>query len=278
MPNANDSDQIDVTVIGGGLAGQAAAIHLVRAGLRVLCIEADVANTQPVGESLDWSAPDLLAALGLPMQRLIDEGLATWKRHVTLRLADGSTAHYVPGEWLGQPPFNIELRTLHVDRVQLNARIREIALREGVRILHDRVVHIETRDRAVVSVTTAQGARIASRWFIDASGSSARLFPRTFNLPASDYGPHKVAIWTYFTVTESIEGTTLHVEGDCPSYMDWVWEIPIHADTLSVGFVSPGEHIKALRGGGNTPSDIFRTQLDRFPRFRSLLRSAQKIW
>jgi flavin-dependent dehydrogenase len=58
--NQNERDQIDVTVIGGGLAGMAASIHLSRAGLRVLCIEADVADTDPVGESLDWSAPDLL--------------------------------------------------------------------------------------------------------------------------------------------------------------------------------------------------------------------------
>jgi menaquinone-9 beta-reductase len=255
----------------------AASVHLVRAGLRVLCIEADIVDAAPVGESLDWSAPDLLAALGLPMQRLIDEGFGTWKRHVTLRLADGSTAHYVPGEWLGQPPFNIELRTLHVDRVRLNAAVREIAIREGVRILPDRVTEVETRGRTVVSVTTAQGARIAAKWFVDASGSSARLFPRTFNLPASEYGPPKVAIWSYLTVNESIEGTTLHAEGDCPSYMDWVWEIPIHPDTISIGLVAPGETIKALRASGQSVDDILRTQLERFPRFRELMRSAPTI-
>ncbi len=277
MPNDNDSEQIDVTVIGGGLAGMAASIHLVRAGLRVLCIEADLTDAQPVGESLDWSAPDLLNGLGLPMQGLIDEDIATWKRHVTLRLDDGSTAHYVPGEWLGQPPFNLELRTLHVDRVQLNAAIRDIAIRDGVQILHDRVTNIEIRGRAVVSVTTAQGARILSPWFIDASGSSARLFPREFNLPATDYGPPKVAIWTYFPVSGSIEGTTLHAEGDCRSYMDWVWEIPIHANMLSIGLVSPGESIKAMRSAGHSIENIFREQLDRFPRFRDLLRSSPSI-
>jgi len=277
LPNDNDLDQIDVTVIGGGLAGLAASIHLVRAGLRVLCIEADIPDTQPVGESLDWSAPELLAAVGLPMQRLIDEGLATWKRHVTLRLADGSATHYIPGEWLGQPPFNVELRTLHVDRVQLNATVHEIALQTSVRILHDRVTEVENRGRAVISVTTANGTRITSPWFIDASGASARLFPRTFNLPVSDYGPHKVAIWTYFAVSESVEGTTLYAEGDCPGYMDWVWEIPIHPDTLSIGYVSPGEHIKALRSAGSTTDDIFRTQLGRFPRFREPLKSVPEI-
>ena len=30
----------DVTVIGGGLAGMAACIHLAKAGLRVLCVDA----------------------------------------------------------------------------------------------------------------------------------------------------------------------------------------------------------------------------------------------
>jgi flavin-dependent dehydrogenase len=276
LASENDSHQIDVAIIGGGLAGMAASIHLVRSGFRVLCIEADIADTTPIGESLDWSAPDLLAELGLPMQRLIDQGFGTWKRHVTLRLADGSTAHYVPGEWLGRPPYNIELRTLHVDRVRLNAAVREIAIRDGVRVLHDRVTEIETRGRTVVSLTTAQGPRITSPWFIDASGSSA-LFPRKFNLPASDYGPPKVAIWTYLTVAESIEGTTLHAEGDCPSYMDWVWEIPIHADTISIGLVTPGEMIKSLRASGLSVDDIFRTQLERFPRFRELMRSASPI-
>jgi len=36
---------IDVTVIGGGLAGMAASIHLSKAGMRVLCIEPDAADT-----------------------------------------------------------------------------------------------------------------------------------------------------------------------------------------------------------------------------------------
>ena len=37
----------------------------------MICIEPDIGSKQPVGESLDWSSPALLAALGLPMDRLI---------------------------------------------------------------------------------------------------------------------------------------------------------------------------------------------------------------
>jgi menaquinone-9 beta-reductase len=106
----NDSEQMDVTVLGGGLAGMAALIHLVRAGLRVLCIEAGAVDTTPVGESLDWSAPEFLAELGHPMQKLIDEGFGTWKRHVTLQLAEGSMGHSVPGEWLGGGRRNLGCR------------------------------------------------------------------------------------------------------------------------------------------------------------------------
>src|SRR5882724_7737085 len=110
----------DVIVIGGGLAGKAAALELARAGLSVICIELAEAVRQPVGESLDWSAPDLLSALGLPMEDLIRTQMATWKLHVTLKSRDGSSAHYVPTPWLGGAPFHIELRTLHVDRIRLD--------------------------------------------------------------------------------------------------------------------------------------------------------------
>lgn len=45
--------ETDAVIIGGGLAGMAAAIHLVRGGLRVICLEPHVGFRQIVGESLD---------------------------------------------------------------------------------------------------------------------------------------------------------------------------------------------------------------------------------
>ena len=109
----------DVTVIGAGLAGKAAALHLAKAGLNVICLEPKESVRQPVGESLDWSAPELLRVLGLPMDDLLARKIATWKRHVTLKMRNGFGAHYDPTPWLAGPPFHIELRTLHVDRERL---------------------------------------------------------------------------------------------------------------------------------------------------------------
>jgi flavin-dependent dehydrogenase len=267
----------DVTVIGGGLAGMAASIHLARAGLRVLCVDAGGIENEAIGESLDWSAPGLLAGLGLTMNRLIEEKIATYKRHVTLKLGDGCDQNYIPGEWLGRPPFNVELRTLHVDRSQLNRQLRKMVLSCGVTLLQDRVVAVETNGRRVQAVSTQLGKRISSPWFIDASGSASSLFARAFHLPTYETGPRKVAIWGYFPVTTPAEGTTLYADGEKPPYMEWVWEIPINPNTVSVGYVACGETIKAGRQQGKTVEDIFREKLGRFPRFESLLPAVPAI-
>jgi flavin-dependent dehydrogenase len=255
----------------------AACIHLAKAELRVLCVDAGGIQNDAVGESLDWSAPGLLAGLGLTMNRLIEEGIATYKRHVTLKLGDGCDQSYIPGEWLGRPPFNIELRTLHVDRIQLNRLLRKIVLSLGVTFLEDRVVAVETNGKRVEAVSTQLGKTISSPWYIDASGCASSLFARTFHLPAYEAGPRKVAIWGYFPVTTPVEGTTLYADGVKPHYMEWVWEIPINPNTISVGYVATGETIKAGRQQGESVEDILREKLSRFPRFEPLLQAVPAI-
>jgi len=273
----NDFSQIDVTVVGGGLAGMAAAFHLAKGGLRVVCIEPETANRDPVGESLDWSAPDLLAALGLPMARLLDEGFATYKRHVTLRLRSGAFEHYEPSDWLARPPFNVELRTIHVDRTKLDAALRDIAIKAGVLWLRDKVVRVERSQHTVTSVVTQGGAQISSQWYLDASGSTASLFPRLFNLPAYEFGPKKVAMWDYFPAPLPLEGTTLNADCEGPFYMSWVWQIPINPGTISVGYVASGEAIADKRRQGMSLPNIFREQLDNFPELRPFAQSAAEV-
>jgi hypothetical protein len=85
-----------------------------------------------------------------------------------------------------------------------------------------------------------------------------------------EYGRSKVAIWDYFKVGNSPEGTTLYGAG-MDSYMEWVWQIPIREDTVSVGYVASGEAIKSARSNGMGIPDIYRAQLNRFPALRHLL-------
>jgi len=269
MPD--NSSSIEVIVIGAGMAGMSTAMHLARAGVRVVCLEADVEDNDPVGESLDWSAPDLLKTIGFPMERLLREGIATWKRHVILKLRNGAEQHYVPSDWLAKPPFNVELRTIHVDRTLLNRAIRDSLLASGAELLPCKIVQVEREGTRVRSVINAEGERLSASWFVDASGSAASLFPRAFQLPLYEFGPRKVALWDYFKVTEPLEGTTLHADGEGPPYMDWIWQIPVQPDTISVGYVTTGDAIKQRRQEGLTVGEIYAQQLDHYPELTCLL-------
>ncbi len=248
-------------------------MQLAATGLRVVCIEPEEGIRQEVGESLDWSGPELLKALGLPMEDLVRGGLATWKRHVTMKLRDGTSDHYVPGAWLAGAPFRVELRTMHVDRLRLDEELLRRTIASGVTVIRDTVVKVERDGDRVVAVQTAGGARISSPWFIDASGFASSLLPREFDLPAIQFGPPKVAIWTYFTISELVEGTSLYMEPLAVEYLDWVWEIPISPQVVSVGYVTTGAAMKARREQGLGVEDIFQQQLLKFPRFEPLLRA-----
>ena len=253
------------------MAGKAAALQLAKAGLNVICLGPGESTRQPVGESLDWSAPELLKVLGLPMDDLIDRRIATWKRHVTLKMRDGCGAHYDPTPWLAGPPFYIELRTLHVDRVRLDEELLKLALSQGVNIVRDKVVRVEVEGKKVSSVHTASGARFSSPWFIDSSGFAACLLAREFGLRAVQFGPTKVAMWTYFPLPQSVEGTTIYVDPMRSQYLDWIWEIPISSEVVSLGYITTGASVKAKREQGLNVDQIFQGGVAPFPHLEELV-------
>ncbi|HEX4485488.1 MAG TPA: NAD(P)/FAD-dependent oxidoreductase [Terriglobales bacterium] len=260
----------DVTVLGAGLAGKATALHLAKAGLHVICLEPEESVRKPLGESLDWSAPELLRVLGLPMDDLIARRIATWKKHVTVKMPDGHAAHYDPTPWLAGPPFHIELRTLHVDRMRLDAELLRLALDQGVSVIRDKVIRVDVEGRKVSAVHTAGGGQFSSPWFVDASGFSACILARKFDLGSVEFGPAKVAIWTYFPAPETVEGTTLYMHSAPSEYLDWIWEIPISQEMVSVGYTTTGESVKAKRKQGLSVDQIFHEELERFPHLKEL--------
>jgi flavin-dependent dehydrogenase len=251
-------------------------MQLAAAGLRVACIEPENAVRPAVGESLDWSAPDLLNALGLSTEDLVKTQMATWKRHVTLKLRDGNIEHYVPAPRLAEAPFHVELRTMHLDRVRFDEELLKRTVASGVTMVTDTVLRVERNSDRFAAVHTAGGARISSPWLIDASGFATSLLPREFNLPVIQFGPAKVAIWTYFATAELVEGTTLYMEPMPDEYLDWVWEIPVNPQVVSVGYVTTGAAMKTRREQGLGVEDIFRQQLLKYPRFQALLEAGAR--
>ena len=206
------------------------------------------------------------------MDDLIAARMATWKRHVTMKLRSGDSEHYVPDAWLAGKPFHIELRTLHVDRLRLDEELLKRTINRGVTMIRDTVTRVEMDGERISAVHTA-GTRFSSSWFIDASGFATSLLAREFRLPAIQFGPVKVAIWNYFAISEPPEGTTLYMEPRPTQYLDWIWEIPINPEVISVGYVTTGPATKAKREQGLGVEDIFREQLAKYPRFDALLQT-----
>lgn len=263
----------DAVVIGGGLAGLAASIHLVRGGLRVICLEPRVVFRQIVGESLDWSAPDLLARLGLSPEDLIATESATWKRHVTIVQPDGSRREYLPGAWLSRPPLRVETTTLHLDRQRVHAALQRAVDTAGVVMLHEKAVALECQGKRISSLDTSRGRKIRAAWFVDASGSAASLLAREFQLPAVTYGPRKVCIWSHVPTQAASEGTTLSMLNPSGDYMQWIWEIPIRPGVNSVGYVAPGRVVKAQRARGLGNAEILLDAMRHFARFERAVQS-----
>jgi hypothetical protein len=74
-----------------------------------------------------------------------------------------------------------------------------------------------------------------------------------------------IAIWAYFATPGSIEGTTLYADGLRPPYMDWLWEIPIHSNILSVGCVAKADDVKVKRQQGKRLRAFSRRTWPDFP-------------
>lgn len=261
---------LDVVIVGAGPGGLAVAISLARAGRKVVCIDPQPFPRLRVGESLDWSTPALLGALGLPSDLLIKEGVGTYKRKIKVEPVGETIFRAQPDEYkfLIRKPFEFEVLTLHVDRTEMDARLFRKAVDSGVVFVWDRVTHLEIRANQVLACCTENNGRFIGRWFIDASGR-AQLFAKALGIPKREYGAPKVCFWSYFKSPCEYEGTTFFTNGRA-EYLSWIWKIPITSDTVSVGYVASATDFRKNRRREQSPKDFLLQEMERFPGLQSL--------
>jgi flavin-dependent dehydrogenase len=260
----------DVVIIGAGPGGLALAISLARAGRRVICIDQESFPRLRVGESLDWSAPALLEALGLPTNLLIKHGVGTNKRKIRVEPIGEAAFGAQPDEYkfLIKKPFEFEVLTLHVDRTQMDLRLFRLAANLGVTFVWDRVTRLETVGDHVRACCTEHNGRLMGRWFIDASGR-AQLFAKALHIPQTEYGRPKVCLWSHFQSPCEYEGTTFFT--NCrASYLSWIWKIPITSDTASIGYVGPADDFRESRLPEQSAEDFLLQEMARFPGLQRL--------
>ena len=244
------TDTYDVAVIGAGVAGLTSAVFLRRAGLRVVCVDTRAYPHHKVGESLDWSSPNMLQRVGIGARepdRRSDRHLQ--ERHRGLRAGQtglgraAATEHHAVTAPVRDP-----------DATRRSHRARSTAVRGGARTWND--VRLGARDgrrrgrRSRARMCHHQRATHQARHYIDASGT-ALVFARAMGIPTQEYGRTKVCLWTYFKTPPLQRATTFFLDSR-DDYLSWIWDIPISPTETSVGFVATADAIKSERRAGRS--------------------------
>ena len=234
-------EQFDVAIVGGGPAGSTAAGLLAKRGHRVLVVEREKFPRYHIGESM---VPGMLPVLS--ELDLIDEvsGYGFVKKYgVTLlwgRHREPWTVYFGEGG-----PFEY---TFQVVRSEFDYLLLKHARHLGATVLEDtRVVDFlfeANRCVGIKYVPANDGAEsiVRTRFVIDASGQST-LLARKSHLLAWDDALKNVAVWAYYQNGHVLDGKksgNILVE-NMPG--GWLWVIPLHDGTQSVGWVTPTSNV-----------------------------------
>jgi flavin-dependent dehydrogenase len=235
--------ETDVLVIGGGPAGATVASILSRQGIHTTVLERDAFPRYHIGESL-------IASL-LPMLDLIGAGTKV-RTHGFVRKPGAyfrwgsETWSFVFGELKGCPTHSYQVIRSEFDELLLNNAIESGAfVRQEVKVDRvdfegERAIAAEYHDRR----SDVRGS-VRFRYLIDCSGRSGVMANQYLRSRRYHHVFKNVALWSYWKGAK-IDGYGLPGSARLFSLpCGWIWFIPLHDNTISVGLVLSRDQLKA---------------------------------
>ena len=250
-----ESQQYDVAIVGGALAGAATAILLKREApqLRVLILEKSTAFGRRVGEAtVEVSGYFLGRVLGLTQHlnesHLLKQGMRFW--FFNERTGDMQDCSEIGGSYLSRVP------SYQVDRAVLDEEILRRAISGGAELWRPVTVgkiHLTPGGLQKLEVKRdGQMEEVTARWVIDASGVAALLARQQGWWRPNSAHPTS-AVWARWTGVKDWDGLELakkypawsmachgtratatnHLVG--PGW--WAWCIPLKGGDVSIGVV-----------------------------------------
>ena len=284
------SADLDVAILGGGLAGNLLARQLVRTvpGLRIGLYEKSRETSWKVGESVvEIGSHYLIKRQGLS-RYLYDRHLPKNGLRYFYDSADRSLPLWEMSE-IG--PVNLPYHpAFQLDRARLETDLLEMNRRAGVQVeIGVRARPLEVGRGGAPHLFEVEGPngklQKRARWLVDAAGR-ADLLARTLGLRVKE-DTHRIgSVWGRFENVADVDDlgpdawrarirhstrflSTIHFF--YPGY--WVWFIPLHDGITSVGVTGPtGFDERQLR----TPEG-FRRFLDGHAAMAHLLRDAKAL-
>lgn len=235
-----------ILVAGGGPAGATAAAMLAREGFDVVLVERDFFPRYHIGESLLPSALDFLDILGA-REKIEQYG---FQRKAGAHIEWGSQQWDLYfGELSGNNTYSFQ-----VVRSEFDQCLMDHAREQGATVLQG----VEVRD-VFFTADRPTGARLAPKgrandgwdisfdYIVDASGRNGLMATRYLQNRYYHEIFKNVGVWGYWKNTNRFEGKKEGAIATISIPYGWIWAIPLHDGTMSVGVVLHKETFKERR-------------------------------
>lgn len=272
-PPGPKSLQTDVTILGGGPGGCAAAILLAKAGLKVVLLEKAAFPRFRIGESLLPNGNRMLKRLGV-WDKMDAAGFLR-KYGAEFNIPDGSqSVHNRFADGL----FPDCEYAYEVERAKFDTLLLDQVKNCGCEILQETAAQSiqdlgDAWELTAKSKTADSTITIRARWVIDATGRESFLAKR-FQIEKEPLPyPKRLGIYAHF------EGIPLQPGNRRGNIVitrlpdGWFWNIPLQENLTSLGVVASLERYNSAK---LSPEEFFEAELSRSSYLTDLTRSARR--
>jgi len=256
------SRSAQVLVIGGGPAGSTTATLLAQRGVSVVLLERDRFPRYHIGESL---LPSVLPTLDLMGVRDKVEAHGFQRK-------EGAFYSWGPENWelrfceLFGTEYSWQVRREEFDQLLLeHARSQGVEVHEEVAVRRvnfdgDRAVSAEWERTDQTGGEDAKGA-VTFDYVIDASGRAGLLATKHHDSRRHHEVFKNVALWGYWKNTKPFGTGPAGGIGVCSIPHGWLWQIPLHDGTVSVGVVMTKEHLREQQAQKKDITSIYHEKI-----------------
>ncbi len=257
----------DVLIIGGGPGGSAAAMFLIREGIKPLILEQEEFPRFHIGESLTGESAQVLRRLGLEEEMTRREYPV--KHGVKVYGTSAVNSWYVKVSSRDEDWNLYDNITWQVRRSDFDAMMLEEAVKRGATLRRGTAVQALKQPEGgirgvLVRWADGQTEEIEAKITLDCSGQATFLanqkvtgpkYVGSYDKQVAFFTHVKGAIRDTGTSGENAKDNTLILY---QNKFHWAWFIPVDKETVSVGLVTPRADFLAKK---QTPEEFFRSDL-----------------